>query len=150
MIVEHPDSHDAFKNPDAAAIDLAVGHAKNTIEKYGAAEWAKVKQDIQKASPEEQMAAETGIAFLQAIRDVDKPTATLQRIARQLPEMARATKVFEQHSNSDVAHAMKRLTDAAYPFATREMQQEAGIAFGAMTPEELEAARQRALKISVR
>ena len=149
MALDHPESNDVLKNPDAPAIMLAVGHAKNTIEKYGATEWAKVRENIKKAPQADQMVVETGIGFLQAIRDVDKPTATLQRAARQLPDMARAAKVLEQHSNSDVAHAMKRLTDAAYHFATPELQQEAATVFGAMSAEELEAARKRASKMNV-
>ncbi|MDO8575967.1 MAG: hypothetical protein Q7R90_01490 [bacterium] len=150
MTINDPESNDVLKNPDAPAILMASREVKNTATSFKAEDWAKVNEDIKKASPEEQIMAETGIRFLQAVRDVDSPNATLNRAARQLPEIAKAVKVLEQHSSPDMAHVMKRLVDAASHFASPELQQEAATVFGAMTPDELEAARERASKMNVR
>ena len=151
MALERPDaSNDLLKNPQAPAIMQAMDEIKASIEKLGPQDWAKARDDVKDEPPESQMMVENALVFLQSVRNLQNFTPTLSRVARQLPEIAKASQILELHSDGLVAHAVRRLADAAYHFATPEMQEEAGVVLGGRTPEEIEAARERASKMNIR
>jgi|GEM_PF-6218441 len=136
----------AVESTNVALLQGNIERVVANLANIKSADWIQLRTAVENLEGEEKRAVDSAVSMLGRMRDLQDKESVVRRAARDVVDLARARKVLEDLPgiSQDIVWGAKCLYEAVALVADeKDVQESLRYSPAVMTPEELEAAKER-------